>query len=123
MEFCLAAGLDPNLGSSLPFRVVCRGTYVDRENIGHSHLASFNLLMKYGAKMTDERGRVMIIKWAAEFGRIDILQSLVDKGHTFEASDWRTAAIWIAHARKLPEKVKKETIDFLNNQADSMEKK
>lgn len=118
LEFCLKAGLDPNFSSSMPFRKVSKGSWVNKDEIGESYLEAFKLLLKYGGKITDDRGRNMIIKWASEYRRIDILQYLIDEGYTdqFENKDWEDGIRWIQHARKINDGYKQEMKQFLENQ-------
>lgn len=118
LEFCLKAGLDPNFSSSMPFRKVSKGSWVNKDEIGESYLEAFKLLLKYGGKITDDRGRNMIIKYASEYRRIDILQYLIDEGYTdqFENKDWEDGIRWIQHARKINDTYKQEIKQFLESQ-------
>ena len=120
LDYCLKAGLDPNFNSSMPFRKVTRGSWRDRENIGSSYFEAFKLLLKHGGKMTDDRGRNVIIKWAAEYGRLDILRYLDEIGvsKTFRKEDWKEALAWISHSRKTDDDTKNKVSEFLQSKID-----
>lgn len=117
LEYCLKAGLDPNYNSSMPFRRATKGSWRDRNNIGTSYFEAFKLLLKYGAKVTDDRGRNVIIKWAAEYGRLDILRYLDQSGVSkkFEKRDWSDALAWISHAQKIDPELKNEVVKYLES--------
>jgi hypothetical protein len=118
LEYCLKAGLDPNFQNSLPFRRVCRGSFKNKEDIGEPYLDSLKLLLKYGAKITDPvRGRNMLVKWAAENGRVGILQYLDQEGISkdFDNKVWQEAINWISHSRKLNDVDTQRTVDYLQS--------
>ena len=118
LEYCLKAGLDPNLQNSLPFRRVCRGSFKNKEDIGEPYLDSLKILLKYGAKITDPvRGRNMLVKWAAENGRVGILQYLDQEGISkdFDNKVWQEAINWISHSRKLNDVDTQRTVDYLQS--------
>jgi hypothetical protein len=117
LEFCLKAGLDPNFSTSMPFRKVCKGSWVNRDEIGESYLDAFKLLVKYGGKLNDDRGRNMIVKYAADYGRIDILEHLRETGldKSFTDSDWEEGINWLRHARKINDTYKEKVIDYLKS--------
>lgn len=118
LEYCLKAGLDPNFQNSLPFRRVCRGSFKNKEDIGEPYLDSLKLLLKYGAKITDPvRGRNMLVKWAAENGRVGILQYLDQEGISkdFDNKIWQEAINWISHSRKLNDVDTQRTVDYLQS--------
>lgn len=118
LEYCLKAGLDPNFNNFLPFRRVCKGSWTNRDEIGESYIGAFKLLLKYGGKLTDDRGRNMIIKWSAEYARLDILNFLKEEGYSkdFKSSDWKEAIIWISHSRKINDEKKDVVIRYLENE-------
>lgn len=122
LEYCLKAGLDPNFGQSLPFRRVCKGSWVDENHMGESYLDAFKMLLKYGGTIVEktQNGKVrnMIIKWASEYARIDILDYLKDIGvsKTFSDDDWTEALRWLAHARKINNKDKEKLRVYLVEQ-------
>lgn len=117
LEFCLKAGLDPNFSTSMPFRKVCKGSWVNKDDIGESYLEAFKLLVKYGGKLNDDRGRNMIVKYAADYGRIDILEYLRENGldREFSDNDWQEGINWLRHARKINETEKKKVLEYLNS--------
>jgi hypothetical protein len=121
LEYCLKAGLDPNFQNHLPFRRVCRGDWDTRDNIGNSYLGAFKLLLKYGASLKDSKGRNMIIKWAAEYSRLDIIDWLKHEGYSkkFEKSDWEEAVTWISHSRKINDEIKSKVLAYLKNELDN----
>lgn len=121
LEYCLKAGLDPNFQNHLPFRRVCRGDWESRDNVGNSYLGAFKLLLKYGASLKDSKGRNMIIKWAAEYSRLDIIDWLKHEGYTkkFDKSDWEEAVTWISHSRKINDEIKSKVLDYLKNELDN----
>lgn len=118
LEFCLRAGLDPNFGSSMPFRRVCKGSWKSRDDIGNSYLEAFKLLLKYGAQVFDDRGRNMVLKWASEYNRIDILEYTKEQGYFDKVDDneWEDAVRWISHARKINEDDKAKMVQYLKSQ-------
>jgi len=117
LDFCLKAGLDPSFNNFLPWRKVTKGTWRSVSDIGESYYDAFLLLLKYGAKVQDDRGRNMIVKWAAEYGRMDILNYLDESGLSgkFQEKDWNEAILWIAHSQKLPSDKKDEVNNYLKS--------
>ena len=118
LDYCLKAGLDPNFSNSMPLRKVIKGSWESKENIGDSYFEAFKLLLKYGAKLVNDAGRIMVVKYASEFKRIDIIQYLIDEGYAkdFDDSVWIESIKWLKHARKTSEEDKQEIIEFLKNQ-------
>ena len=118
LEYCLKAGLDPNFNNFAPFRKVTKGSWINKDQIGESYFDAFKMLLKYGAKLSDERGRNMIIKCAGEYARFDILQYLEANGQAkdFTDADWKDGILWINHSRKINEEKKKEVLDYLQSQ-------
>lgn len=98
VEFCLKQGLDPSFDNSLPVRKTCKGSYKSPNDIGKGYFDTFLLLLKYGAKLADDNGRVMAVKWAAEFKRIEFIEHMIKIGYK---SGFKQAAIWLKHSRKL----------------------
>lgn len=117
-EYCLKHGLDPNFAKHLAFRKVTKANWESQKNIGNSYFDTFLLLLKYGAKIFDDRGKNMILKWAAEYGRLDIMNYLDEKGLSddFKKSDYTEAILWLKHARKLPDDIRDEVIDYLERE-------
>lgn len=117
LEFCLKAGLDPSFNNFLPWRKITKGTWRSVSDIGESYYDAFLLLLKYGAKVQDDRGRNMIVKWAAEYGRMDILNYLDESGLSkkFQEKDWKESILWIAHSQKLPSEKKDEVNNYLKS--------
>jgi len=117
LEYCLKAGLDPAFNNYLPYRKLTKGTWRSSSDIGQSYFDAFLLLLKYGAKLTDDRGRNMILKWAGEYGRMDILNYLDEKGLSkdFQDKDYKEAIMWISHSQKLPENLKKEVTEYFKS--------
>jgi hypothetical protein len=117
LEYCLKAGLDPNFNNFAPFRKVTKGSWINKDQIGESYFDAFKMLLKYGAKLSDERGRNMIIKWAGEYARFDILKYLEENGQAkeFTDADWEAGILWINHSRKITEEKKKEVLDYLQS--------
>jgi hypothetical protein len=121
LEYCLKSGLDPNFQNHLPFRRVCKGDWESRDKVGNSYLGAFKLLLKYGASLKDSKGRNMIIKWAAEYSRLDILDWLKQEGYSkkFDKSDWEEAITWISHSRKINDEIKNQVLNYLRNELDN----
>ena len=111
LEFCLKAGADANFNSNLPIRKVCKGTWRSLTEIGESYFAGYQMLLKYGVK-TEEAGKNFVVKWAAEYGRMDIINDQMAKG-------CKTGFVaWMGHTRKLPnEDLKKQVGQFLKENA------
>jgi hypothetical protein len=114
LEFCLKAGADANFNSNLPIRKVAKGTWKSTSEIGESYFDGYLLLLKYGAK-TEESGKNFVVKWAAEYGRMDIINDQMKKGCT---TGFVEAFAWLGHTRKLPMgSLKKEVGLFLKENA------
>jgi len=98
VRFCLDSGVDPNFDNSVGIRRACKGSYVDKDNIGHSYFDTIKLLIQYGAKLEDDNGKMMIFKWAGEYNRIDVIEYVLDMGavHGFVSG-----YAWLAHHEKL----------------------
>ena len=118
LEYCLKAGLDPNFGGSLPFRKVSKGSYRSKADIGVGYNDAFIMLLKYGAKLVNDSGRNMIIKWAAEYGRFDMIKYVVEKGlsKSFPDDVWDEAIVWANHAKKIPDELRLEINNYLESQ-------
>jgi len=97
-NFCLDNGLDPSFEDSLPVRRSCKGSYVSPSDIGECYLDGIKMLLDYGASLTDKRGRYMIIKWAIEYGRTEVIDYVIENGGTM---GFASAYTWLGHSRKL----------------------
>ena len=118
LEFCLKAGADANFNSNLPIRKVCKGTWRSLTDIGESYFAGYQMLLKYGVK-TEEAGKNFVVKWAAEYGRMDIINDQMSKGCKTGFVD---AFAWMGHTRKLPnDDLKKQVGLFLKENAINFE--
>lgn len=120
LQFCLSAGLDPNFGQSLPLRACYKGTWVKVDNVGESYYEPFLLLMEYIKKtnlwedLLNGKGN-QIIKWVAEYGRIECLEYFKDAG-LFEKiidGDWDDIFTWIKISRKRLKDSKIETLNWI----------
>ena len=98
VEFCIKNGLDPSFEDSLPVRRSCKGSWKSPEDIGESYIDSIKMLLEYGASLTDKRGRYMIIRWAIEYGRTDVIDYVIENGGTM---GFVSAYTWLGHSRKL----------------------
>jgi hypothetical protein len=98
VKFCLDNGLDPSFEDSLPVRRSCKGSYVSPSDIGECYLDGIKMLLDYGASLTDKRGRYMIIKWAIEYGRTEVIDYVIENGGTM---GFASAYTWLGHSRKL----------------------
>lgn len=118
LEFCLKAGADANFNSNLPIRKVCKGTWKSLTEIGESYFAGYQMLLKYGVK-TEDAGKNFVVKWAAEYGRMDIIDDQMAKGCK---SGFVDAFAWMGHTRKLPNgDLKKQVGQFLKENAIKFE--
>jgi hypothetical protein len=118
LEFCLKAGADANFNSNLPIRKVCKGSWRSLTEIGESYFAGYQMLLKYGVK-TEESGKNFVVKWAAEYGRMDIINDQMSKGCK---SGFVDAFAWMGHTRKLPNgDLKKQVGQFLKENAIKFE--
>lgn len=118
LEFCLKAGADPNFNSNLPIRKVAKGSWQSLSDIGKSHFDGYLMLMKYGAK-TEEAGKNFVIKWAAEYGRMDIIEDQIGRGCKTGFVD---AYSWLGHTRRLPQETKEKVGIFLKEKSEKFEK-
>ena len=98
VEFCLKNGVDPSFEDSLPVRRSCKGSWKSPEDLGESYIDSIKMLLEYGASLTDKRGRYMIIRWAIEYGRTDVIDYVIENGGTM---GFVSAYTWLGHSRKL----------------------
>jgi len=112
VEYCLKQGLDPNFDNSLPIRRCCKGGWKSKDDIGEGYFDVFQLLVKYGARLADEGGRNMAIKWAAEYGRLNFIDYMISKG---VKTGFKAALSWLNHSRKTPDNVKKTTVAYLED--------
>lgn len=119
VEYCLKNGLDPNFGNSLPIRRACRGNFVDRNKESIGYFDVFKLLIDYGAKLTDERGRHMGLKWAAEYGRVDFIEYMVNERDI--KTGFKQALDWIGHSRKMTDEAKAKMQEYLRDKIEKYE--
>lgn len=111
VEYMLKQGLDPNFDNFLPVRRCIKGSWKSRDDIGEGYFDVMELLIKYGARLDCDKDRNMQVKWAAEYGRLDFLNYMIEHGIN---SGFKSALAWLNHSRKLPDDKKKEMVDFLN---------
>ena len=111
VEYCLKQGLDPNFDNSLPFRRSCKGSWKTKDDIGEGYFEVMKLLVKYGAKLSDEGNRHMQVKWAAEYGRLNFIDFMIEKG---VKSGFKAAKSWLSHSRKIPADTKVEVEAYLD---------
>ena len=115
VEYLLDNNVDPNFENSLPARRSCKGSFDERNyertgDRGTAYLDTFKLLVERGVKLSDARGRIMVLKWASEYGRKEILQMCDEMGIT---SGWIGAYTWAFNSRKLNNKDLKEVADMI----------
>ena len=82
VEYCLKQGLDPNFNNFLPIRRSIKGSWKTKDDIGEGYFDVMKLLVKYGAKLQSDSNRHMQLKWAAEYGRLDFIDYMIEKGVT-----------------------------------------
>ena len=104
-----------NFENSLPARRACKGTFDERNyertgDRGEIFLDTFKLLVERGVKLSDARGRIMVLKWASEYGRKEILEICDEMGIEF---GWIQAYTWAFNSRKLNNKDLKEVADMI----------
>jgi hypothetical protein len=124
LQFCLSAGLDPNFESSLPLRASYKGTWNQEKarkgDGGESYYDSFLLLMEYIKKtsywkeLLDGKGS-QIIKWAADYGRIECLDYFKKEGlfDKISDSDMDDIFTWVKISRKRDRASKIEVVNWL----------
>jgi len=110
VRFCLDNGLNPSFDDSLPVRRSCKGSWKSVDSIGESYFDAIKVLLEYGASLTDKRGRYMILKWAIEYGRTDVIDYVVENGATV---GFVAAYTWLGHSRKMSESNRKEAAEYL----------
>jgi hypothetical protein len=98
VEFCLKSGLDPNFENSLPLRASCKGSYKSATEPGEVYWDSFKIALEYGASMCDEQGNFWILKWAAEYGRLDLIDFVENDMDAKQG--YVGAYCWMAMTRK-----------------------
>jgi hypothetical protein len=112
LEFCIKNGMDPNFSLSMPIRLCCIGTWKSQSDTGKSFFESFKTLIENGAKV--DKGD----RWAAEFGRVDILEYLNEQEHFEKYGDKdnfiNKITFWLKHSSRLNEKDKEKINDILN---------
>ena len=115
VKYLLDNNVDPNFENSLPARRACKGTFDERNyertgDRGEIFLDTFKLLVERGVKLSDARGRIMVLKWASEYGRKEILEICDEMGIEF---GWIQAYTWAFNSRKLNNKDLKEVADMI----------
>lgn len=119
VEYCLKQGLNPNFDNSLPIRRCCKGSWKSRDDLGEGYFDVFKLLLKYGASINDDSGRNMPVKWAAEYGRFEFMDFLIDHG---VRDGFMNALVWLKHSRKMNDTDKDRTIKYLEEKIEKYEK-
>jgi hypothetical protein len=115
----LKSGLDPNFENSFPLRASCKGSYKSANEPGEVFWDSFKLSLNYGASLVDETGNFWILKWAAEYGRIDLID-FVDK--ELEGKQGYVGAYcWMSMVRKRTPEDNKKTAAKLIELAEKYE--
>lgn len=122
VEYCLRHGLDPNFGRHLGFRKITKADWKSPDDIGRCYFETYLLLMKYGGTTRDDRGKNMILKWASEYARWEILNYLDETGLSkdFTKSEYREAILWISHARKLNDEDRIKVTNYLQSKIDQL---
>jgi hypothetical protein len=115
VEYLLDNNVDPNFEQSLPVRRSCRGSFDDRTydrtgDKGESYIETIKLLIERDVKLTDSRGRIMILKWGSEYGRADVLELCDEIGIDH---GWIAAYTWANNSMKLNNKDLKEFATFI----------
>lgn len=123
VEYCLKAGLDPNFNQSFPIRKACEGSYKSPSDVGEANLELFKLLIKYGAVLYD-RGRNKFLKWASEYGRVEIMKYVDEIGLSkdFTSDDYQGAIMWISHSKRLSPELKEKTDKYLKSKYEELKK-
>jgi hypothetical protein len=106
VEYLLDNNVDPNFENSLPVRRSCKGSFDDRNysrtsDKGEPYIDTLKLLIERGVKLSDARGRIMILKWASEYGRGEILKICDEMEINF---GWIAAYTWANNSMKLNSK-------------------
>lgn len=135
LEFCLKAGLDPNFGDSMAFRRIAKGSWKSKDDIGESYFESFKLILKYGGKILSDNGRNMLLKWACDYNRIDLLEYAKELGYfknlapvycsrsKHKISQYEEALRWMSHARRINDEYKRQMVEYLQKEHDEWESK
>ena len=122
VEYCLTQGLDPNFDNSLPIRRSCKGSYKPKDNDGYhngeGYFDVFKILHQYGARLGDDLGRNMGIKWASEYGRFDFMDYMIDNG---VVTGFKNSMGWLGHSRKMSDDDKKMTARYLYDKINKYE--
>ncbi len=118
VTFCLNQGLDPNFGNYLPYRRCCRGSYLSESQPGESYFKVLMELIKYGATIPKDNDS--FLRWAAEFGRLDIINYLYNQG---VKKGYKSSQKWVANSRKLPDDMKTQTLELLKKYANEFGEK
>jgi hypothetical protein len=102
-------------GTGLLFRVCIRGSWKSPNDIGESYTDSFKVLMKYSPLVLPYKN--LLVKWVTEYGRVDILDYLKDKGYfdKFDDDDYDNLIKWIQITRMMNEEIKRKIIYYINS--------
>lgn len=119
-EYCLKHGLDPTFGNFLGFRKVTSGSWESQDEIGTAYFDTFLILLKYTPTLYNFQDKNMVLKWAAEYGRFEILNYLDENGISddFRKKDYVEALLWLKHSRKMPETLKGKIISYLEQEIE-----
>lgn len=111
VEYVLKAGINPNFEKGYPIRTAAK--------LGDTKMIS--MLIKYGADISERR--YMVVKWAVEHGKLDVIKYLMEKMRqlgdpNYTDKDMRNKYIndwihWCVSSDKINDAQKKETSNFL----------
>ena len=111
VEYVLKAGIDPNFEKGYPIRTAAK--------LGDTKM--INMLIKYGADIKERR--YMVVKWAVEHGKIDVIKFLMEKMRQIGDPNIKDDALrvkfindwvhWCGTSDKIDDAKKKEAIAFL----------
>jgi hypothetical protein len=121
VEYCLKAGMDPNFNTSMPFRTTLKGTYKGSNDLGEPYFDSFIVLLNNGAKIHDSAGKNMLLRWVADYGRIEVMKYIVnEKKMKFKKKEWEDALKWIL-PRRMEESIKSELVSYIEDRIEESE--
>lgn len=114
VRFCLDHGLDLDSETGKPIRVIIVGDYRNIKNPGSAYMESMDIVLDYIQENDDIQNFDKIVKWAADYGRIDLIEKVVSLGIK---TGFVIAYNWIGHSRRMDKEGKAKMGKYLKELA------